>query len=99
MIFDGETNDFVNSLIGTLTAWIGAHRVAVDDQIPSNDQFSWIDGSALFYNNWRTETDEPNNWEGKELCATVNNLNKWSDGTWNDFVCDTYEIDYYVCQI
>ena len=104
MIIDEETNYFVNSLIGNSTVWIGAHRVGVDVQIPKNNQWTWIDGSALVYNNWHTVTGEPNNWDGEEFCVTLNNLNNydlngWSDGTWNDQVCDTYKVDNYVCQL
>ena len=94
MIFDEQTNDFVSTVSGGSIAWIGAHRVGpYTDPIPRNDQFTWIDGSALEFSNW--SGGQPDNYNGGEFCVEVN---RFGPTTWNDQPCDSKN-DNYICQI
>ena len=95
MIFDEQTNDFVSTVSGGSIAWIGAHRVGpYTNPIPRNDQFTWIDGSALEFSNW--SGGQPDNTNGQEFCVEMN----WNgSGTWNDVACYTDARNYYICQV
>ena len=94
MIFDEQTNDEVYSLSGGSIAWVGAHRVGpFTNPEPRNDQFTWIDGSALEFSNW--SGGQPDNYNGGEFCVE---MNRFGPTTWNDQPCDSKN-DNYICQI
>jgi len=96
MIFDNQTNNFVYTVSGGQRAWIGAHRVGpLTDPVPRNDQWTWIDGSAVEFSNW--SAGQPDNHEGDEFCLELNN---GYDYLWNDLPCDSvHNRDYYICQV
>ena len=96
MIFDNQTNNFVYTVSGGQRAWIGAHRVGpFTDPVPRNDQWTWIDGSAMEFSNW--SAGQPDNHEGDEFCLELNN---GFDYLWNDLPCDSvHNRDYYICQV
>ena len=93
MIFDSETNDFVISVSGAQNVWLGAHRVGILlEPKPRNDQWTWIDGSAMEVSNW--SAGQPDNNLDDEYC-----LEMWfGNGQWNDKLCDSNN-DYYICQV
>jgi len=95
MIFDKPTNIFVYNLSGGNRTWLGAHRVGpLTDPMPRNDQWTWIDGTAMEFSYW--SVDQPDNYEGDEFC-----LEMWpfyEPGQWNDIPCDYYH-DYFICQV
>merc|ERR1712198_432740 len=94
MIFDDQTNDFVSTVSGGSIAWIGAHRVGpLTDPKPRNDQFTWIDGSALEFSNW--SGGQPDNYNGDEFCVE---MNTFGSATWNDQWCNANR-NYYICQV
>jgi len=57
----------------------------------SEGTFTWEDGSSSTYTNWRS--GEPNDSNSNEDCAQ---LNRWTDGTWNDEPCSSSF--YYICE-
>ena len=96
MIFDEQTNDFVYTVSGDTRAWIGAHRAGpLTDPKPRNDQWTWIDGSAMEFSNWAVNQPDHAN----EYCLEMIN------GQWNDFPCYNsnnsldMNLDYFICQI
>ena len=94
MIFDEQTNDLVSTVSGGSIAWIGAHRVGpYTDPKPRNDQFTWIDGSALEFSNW--SGGQPDNYNGDEFCVE---MNTFGSATWNDQWCNANR-NYYICQV
>ena len=64
--------------------WIGFN------DIPSESNFYWEDGSATTYTNWGAS--EPNN-AGDEDCALIN---RFTNQTWNDASCSS--AFYYICE-
>ena len=95
MIFDKPTNIFVYNLSGGNRTWLGAHRVGpLTDPIPRNDQWTWIDGSAMGFSNW--SENQPDNHHGIEFCLE---MDQWRYATWNDLPCNSaYNNHYYICQ-
>ena len=71
-------------MIDYICWWAGFNDLTVENY------WDW-DGPFATYTNWGPS--EPNNWNGDEDCAL---LNQWNDGTWNDANCDTNA--YYVCE-
>jgi len=97
VIHDEETNIFVNDIADGTRAWIGAFRVG---PIPyQNDEFSWIDGSAMDFDAWAV--DQPDNYGGDEFCVHINLVENSAD--WNDYDCwsatnSDVLITNFVCQ-
>ena len=58
-----------------------------------NDQWSWVDGTAVNYSNWHTS--QPSNYDGMEYCM---HLNYGSRGKWNDEQCDEQYNSGYICE-
>jgi hypothetical protein len=70
-----EQNAFIQSKLGTGSAWLGIRRSG----------YNWLlDNNAYApYFNWGA--GEPNNYNGNEHCAQIR-----PDGKWNDINCDSY---------
>merc|ERR1712098_212350 len=103
-IYDEATNTFVNELLESSNAWIGAFRVGPSvEPKPRNDQWTWIDGSPLDYSNW--VYNQPDNWcIGGVWCIVKGDycgmINRWkTEGLWNDAPCEWQGITHYVCQL
>ena len=101
IIHDEKTNDFVNAIAYGARIWIGAHRVG--PALHENNQLSWIDGTPLDYSKWASNENfqNPDNWEGSELCVFSYGYSYWKTNTWNDYDCyseSTYQIKNFVCQ-
>merc|ERR1712215_277152 len=75
--------DGVYALTGGTGAWIGLADVLEEGT------FSWVDGAAVSYTNWRP--NQPNNGGGNQHCAWIR-----PDGGWDDVVCG--KTNAYVCQ-
>jgi hypothetical protein len=85
---DAKENAWIDQVVDSYNTgewWIGLNDIATEDD------FVWEDGSPLNFLNWHT--DEPNNLNGDEDCAE---LNYWTTGTWNDKNCA--EARYYICE-
>ena len=65
--------------------WIG-----FNDRSTENT-WVWDSGSSATYTNWHS--GEPNDWSTGEDCTE---LNRWTDGTWNDASCSTSSA--YICE-
>ena len=61
------------------------------DDITLEGSWVWVDGSSSTYTNWGSS--EPNDSGGNEDCAQ---LNRYTDGTWNDEPCSS--TFYFVCE-
>jgi len=96
MIFDKQTNNFVNSIRKGQRAWLGAHRVGPKvHPMPRNDQWTWIDGTAMQFSDWSSTIPEPDNHNGNEFCLEMWNVNS---GQWNDIDCGSFK-DFFICQL
>ena len=75
--------------------WIGYHNRDAPPENEPADYWEWVDGSTHEYTNW--SENQPDDWEGVEDCAHLN-----EDGTWNDLDCtlDVWYsyILYYICE-
>ena len=97
MIFDKKTNDFVSKISKGRRAWLGAHRVGpFIHPMPRNDQWTWIDGTAMEFSDWSSEIPEPDNHDGGEFCLEMWQVNSKQ---WNDINCDSLIHDYFICQV
>jgi len=77
--------DAVFALTGATGAWIGL------TDFLNEGTFSWVDGSAVTYTNWRQQPLQPNNGNNNQHCTQVR-----PDGDWDDVICDKNQP--YVCQ-
>ena len=64
-------NAFLQSKLGTGSAWIGVRRSG------NTNTWLWDNGAVATYYNWAAS--EPNNYGGNESCVQI-----YPDGTWND---------------
>ncbi len=70
-VVDQEENDFLQTLLGGASGWIGYSNVAMDGN------WAWMDGQAQGFENFGDS--EPNYWGGLECVAHIR-----PDGKWND---------------
>lgn len=78
-----EENDFVVSLLGSETVWIGL----TDEQ--NEGVWQWVTGETVTYTNWDPGPGEPNGG------TSENYAEMYSNGLWNDASGDW---NYYVCE-
>ena len=71
-------------------AWIGYN------DLNNDGEFEWTDGSAAYYENWDTNTGQPNS--NNQDCGQLSGMNnvQW-EGRWNDDECDRRETSAFVC--
>ena len=69
-ITSAEENNFVSSLLGNTSGWIGG----TDQNVEGS--WEWVSGEAFSYTNWHA--NEPNNLYNEDF------LQMYADGTWND---------------
>ena len=76
------------------TNWIGLNDIA------SEGNFEWSDGSSYNYNNFNTASGNPSNSHGGEDCVHFFDRN-YNALTWNDYRCDGLGWETptsYICQ-
>jgi len=76
--------DFVAGLAGSDGAWIGLSDILTEGT------FTWADGAALSYENWRP--NQPNNGNNNQHCAWIRD----TDMLWDDVLCN--KMLPYACQ-
>jgi len=81
--------DAVFALTGADGAYIGLQDFL------DEGQFSWVDGTALGYTNWRPN-GQPNNGNNNQHCVWIRPSSSSDPGTWDDITCKREE--KYVCQ-
>ncbi|KAK7079207.1 hypothetical protein SK128_003943 [Halocaridina rubra] len=88
-ILDADENAYVTYISQSIWAniWLGLH----DDNFGNN--WHWLDGSPLEYQNWIE--GEPNNENGVEHCGEIRGIDYY--GMWNDFPCNN--VNRYICKI
>ena len=86
MINSQAENTFITArLSGSAYTFIGLHRDPKDI-----NRWKWIDGSRPSYLNWHKV--EPNNYRGREHCASIGKSGYWWDGSCRNpksYVCET----------
>lgn len=85
-ITSGAENNFVSSLAGTNTIWLGL----TDSEAygASEGNWKWVTGESFTYSHWNS--GEPNNLYDEDF------VNMYSNGYWNDL--DPGYKRYYVCE-
>lgn len=78
-------NSFLAELVD-VSAYIGLN------DIDSENDFVWQDGSSLNFSSWIEETNEPNNAGGNEDCVQL-----FPSTFWNDINCNLRL--HYICEI
>ena len=79
-----DINTFIGSRIQDFT-WIGGNDLLVEGN------YSWTDGTAWSYTNWRFNAPNNGNGNSEQDCVVVR-----TDGDWDDVACDTAR--KFVCQ-
>ena len=79
-----ELNTFLTSSVQD-KAWIGGNDLLQEGS------FSWADGTAWSYNNWRSNAPNNGNANSEQDCVVLR-----TDGEWDDVSCDTTR--NFVCQ-
>jgi len=73
----------LESVTGSTHTWVGLN------DIQTEGNFLWADGSSVTYTNWKPN-GQPNNGNGVQHCVQVT-------PTWDDVICS--KIQPYVCQV
>lgn len=73
----------------TGSAWIGA------TDFNNNLKWCWVNTEPFSYSNWNT--NEPNNYLGKETCAEIV-MSGTGAGKWNDMPMNSYSEKGFICE-
>lgn len=77
------TNEDENTLLTSMHAVLGSSYILIGTTDKDNEgTFVDMDNRSLYFTKWMK--NEPNNYKGAEDCAAI-----YSDGEWNDVMCDS----------
>jgi hypothetical protein len=84
-IKDAALDTFAESFVGTTDTWIGGNDLVTEGQ------FKWEDGTAFIFTNWNLTTSEPNNGNNvfQEDCVIIAGAR--AGKLWDDRPCDATE--------